>query len=60
MDNKQKVIFFAVLASIFAVMTTIFSANQSISHVLIVLPLVIMAIFLFFAGYYAGLSKRTK
>lgn len=60
MDNKSKATLFAVLAAITAASTAPLAANQSISHVLLVLPLVVMGILLFVAGYYAGLAHKTK
>jgi len=57
MTNHQKVIFYAILALLFAVSGAVTSANSAISHIFIVLPLVVMGLFLFIAGYYSGRSK---
>lgn len=57
MDDKRKVVVFSVLASISAATTAPIAATPSIKPLFIVLPLVLMGIFLFFAGYYAGLSR---
>ena len=58
MTNRQKVIFYSILAVVFAASSAISAANESASHAIIVLPLVVMGIFLFFAGYYSGQIKK--
>ena len=58
MDNKRKATLFAFLAAPFAALTAVSAANQSISHIYIVLPLIIMSFLLFLSGYYAGLSRN--
>jgi len=58
MTNLQRVIFYSILASVFAVSAAITAANPSVSHIFIVLPLVLMGLFLFIAGYYSGRTKR--
>jgi VIT1/CCC1 family predicted Fe2+/Mn2+ transporter len=58
MDNRRKATLFAVLAAIAAASTVPVAANQSISHVFLVLPLVLMGILLFVAGYYSGLARK--
>jgi len=58
MDNKRKATLFAVLACVCAAGTAPLAANQSISHIFLVLPLVLMGILLFVAGYYSGLAHK--
>ena len=60
MDNRQKTIIYTTLAAIFSAITAIFAAQQSIGHIFIVLPLVLMGICLFFAGYYAGQGQHKR
>jgi len=60
MDNTRKATLFAALAAICAASSAPLAADQSIAHVFIVLPLVLMGILLFVAGYYAGLARNTK
>lgn len=60
MDNKHKATIFAVLAAICAASTAPLAANQTINHGLLVLPLVLMGILLFVAGYYSGLARNKK
>jgi hypothetical protein len=58
MDNKQKSIILTILACVSAASTAPIAATPSIKAIFIVLPLILMGILLFFAGYYAGLSKK--
>ena len=58
MGTKRKATIFAALAGVFAASTAPIAALPTVTHVFIVLPLVLMGIFLFFAGYYAGLSRK--
>ena len=60
MDNKRKATLFAVLAVVCAAGTAPIAANQSISQGFLVLPLVLMGILLFIAGYYSGLASKQK
>ena len=60
MDNKHKVALFAALAAVCAAITAPLAADQSITHIFLILPLVLMGIFLFVAGYYAGLARNQK
>jgi len=60
MDNKRKATLFAVLACICAASTAPLAADQTINHAFLVLPLVLMGLFLFVAGYYAGLVRSQK
>ena len=60
MDNTRKATLFAALAAIAAASTAPLAADQSISHVFLVLPLVLMGILLFVAGYYSGLARNKK
>jgi len=60
MDNKRRATLFAALAAVCAASTTPLAADQSVTHVFLVLPLVLMGIFLFVAGYYAGLARNQK
>lgn len=60
MGNKQKATLLAVIAAPLAALAAISSANNSIRHIFIVLPLVIMAILLFFSGYFSGLAQSKK
>ncbi len=60
MDNKRKAALFAALAAICAASTAPLAADQSITHVFLILPLVLMGILLFIAGYYAGLARNPK
>ncbi len=54
MDNKRKAILFFIAAGILAGSVAPIAANQSIRHIFIVLPLVLMGVLLLFGGYYAG------
>jgi len=58
MDYKRKVVVFSVLASISAATSAPIAATPSVRPIFIVLPLILMGIFLFFAGYYAGLNRK--
>ncbi len=58
MGNRNKATLFAVFAVIMAAVSAVFAANNSIQHVFIVVPLVVMGFLLFLAGYYAGLAHR--
>jgi hypothetical protein len=58
MNNRRNATFYAVLAVICAASTAVTASDKMITPLLIVLPLVVMGVFLFAAGYYAGLSKR--
>lgn len=60
MDNKRKAALFAALAAICAASTAPLAAQQSIAHIFLVLPLVLMGILLFVAGYYAGLARTQQ
>lgn len=60
MNYKQRVTIFSMLAIVAAATSAITAANPTIRPIFIVLPLVLMGIFLFFAGYFAGLSKVNK
>ncbi len=60
MDNKRKVALFTALAAVCAATTAPLAAYQSIVHIFLILPLVLMGIFLFVAGYYAGLARNPK
>lgn len=60
MDNKRKAVLFAALAAICAASTAPLAANQSINHIFLVLPLVLMGILLFVAGYYSGLTRNQR
>ena len=60
MENKRKATLFAVLACICAASTAPLAANQSINHGFLVLPLVLMGILLFVAGYYSGQARNSK
>jgi hypothetical protein len=60
MDNKRKAALFAALAAICAASTAPLAVNQTIAHVFLVLPLVLMGILLMVAGYYAGLARNKK
>ena len=60
MDNRRKATLFAVLAVVAAASTAPLAADQSIKHVFLVLPLVLMGILLLVAGYYAGLARNQK
>ena len=60
MENKRKATLFAVLAVICAAGTAPLAANPTISHALLVLPLILMGLLLFVAGYYAGLARSKK
>ena len=61
MDNKRKATLFAALAAVCAASTAPLAANPSINHIFLVLPLVVMGVLLFVAGYYSGLaSNRNK
>ncbi len=51
---------FVVLAVITDASSVPLIANPSTSHIFIVLPLITTSIFLFFAGYYAGLGKKAN
>ena len=58
--NKRKATVFSVLAAVSAATTAVIAANPSVRPIFIILPLVIMGIFLFLAGYCAGLAKNEK
>lgn len=58
--NKRKATVFSILAVVSAATTAIMINNLPTRPIFIVLPLVMMGIFLFFAGYYAGLAKNEK
>ncbi|MCL4366701.1 hypothetical protein M1563_00835 [Patescibacteria group bacterium] len=60
MDNKRKSIILTVLASVSAASTAPLAATPQVRPLFIVLPLVLMGILLFFAGYYAGLNKLNR
>jgi hypothetical protein len=60
MDNKRKAILFFIAAGILAGSVAPIAANQSIRHILIVLPLVLMGVLLLFGGYYAGQARDKK
>ena len=60
MDNKRKAVLFAALAAICAASTAPLAANQSINHIFLVLPLVLMGVLLFVAGYYSGLTRNQR
>jgi hypothetical protein len=60
MNNTRKTVLFAALAAIVAGSTAPLDADQSISHVFLVLPLILMGLLLFAAGYYAGLARSKK
>lgn len=60
MDNKRKATLFAVLAAICAGGTASLAADPTIIHAFLVLPLVLMGILLFVAGYYAGLARSER
>lgn len=57
MKHKQKVAIFSILACVCAATTAKTASLQPVQPISIVLPLVAMGIFLFFAGYFAGLGK---
>ena len=58
--NKRKSVIYTALAGIFAASSAPIAATPGISPIFIVLPLVAMGIFLFFAGYYAGKAKNEQ
>jgi hypothetical protein len=60
MDNKHKAALFGALAAIAAASTAPLAADQSIQHIFWVLPLVLMGILLFVAGYYAGQARNKQ
>jgi len=60
MDNRRKATLFAVLAAICAASTAPLAANQTIPHLVLILPLVLMGVCLLVAGYYAGLARRER
>ena len=60
MDNKQKVTLFVALACGASALSAYTASLPDIRHLFIVLPLVMVSIFLFFAGYFAGMSKKHK
>ena len=60
MDNRGKAALFAALAAICAASIAPLATNQSINHGLLVLPLVLMGILLFVAGYYVGLARNER
>lgn len=60
MENKRKAILFAVLAAVCAAGTAPLAADQTINHGFLVLPLVLMGILLFVAGYYSGLARNSR
>ncbi len=58
MDNRRKAAAYSGLAVVMATSSAIFAANPSIPHILIVMPLVVMGVLLFAAGYFVGLTRR--
>jgi hypothetical protein len=60
MENRRKAALFAVLAALCAASTAPLAANQTINHGFLVLPLVLMGLLLFVAGYYAGRTRNMK
>lgn len=60
MNNTRKALLFAALAAICAAGTAPLAADQTINHGFLVLPLVLMGILLFVAGYYSGLARNKK
>jgi urea transporter len=60
MDNNRKAALFAALAAICAASTAPLAADQSINHGFLVLPLVLMGILLFVAGYYSGQARSKR
>jgi hypothetical protein len=60
MENRRKAAFFAALAALCAASTAPLAANQTINHGFLVLPLVLMGLLLFVAGYYAGRTRNMK
>ena len=60
MDNRRKAVLFAVLAAVVAASTAPLAANQTIQHVFLILPLVLMGVLLLIAGYYAGQARSIK
>ena len=60
MTNTRKTTLFGALAAVVAAGTAPLAADNSISHIFLVLPLVVMGILLFVSGYYAGLAHHTK
>ncbi len=58
--NKRKSVIFEVLAGISAATSSPIAAIPGIRPIFIVLPLVAMGIFLFFAGYYAGKAENKQ
>lgn len=60
MENKQKVVIFAVLAAISAATTAIIVSHPSVRPISIIIPMIFMAVFLFFAGYFAGLDRKER
>jgi len=60
MENRRKAALFAVLAALCAAGTAPLAANQTINHGFLVLPLVLMGLLLFVAGYYAGRARNMK
>jgi thiamine transporter ThiT len=59
-DNRRKVAVFAALAAVLAASSAPAAADKSGSHVLIVIPLVLMGFALFAAGYYAGIVRGSQ
>jgi hypothetical protein len=60
MDNRRKAALFAALAAIAAASTAPLAVDQTISHAFLILPLVVMGILLYVAGYYSGLARIEK
>jgi hypothetical protein len=60
MNNTHKATFFAALATICAAGSATLAADQTINHGLVVLPLVLMGILLFVAGYFSGQARSKK
>jgi hypothetical protein len=58
MNNKRKAALFAVLAVLCAASAAQLATNKSITPVFLILPLVVMGILLFVAGYYAGQARN--
>ncbi len=58
MDYKQKAVLTAVLAALVAATTAPIAASHPNRPGVLVIPLVLVAILLCFAGYFAGLSRR--
>ena len=60
MDNKRKAALFAALAAVCAASTAPLAANPTITHAFLILPLILMGILLFIAGFYAGRSRYER